>query len=341
MKLALTGGGTLGHVLPALRIYEEMLEKGCITDAFYIGSKKERERNAVISEGLRFYAISTGKLRRYFSLRNFTDIFKICAGFLSSLRIMIKEKPDVLFSKGGYVSVPVVLASHLLGVRTVIHESDFSMGLANRIASRFADHVCLGFDSPLSDGKKFVFTGNPVRKDIQLAEKENTEKDSRLILVIGGSQGAEEINSLVYSNLEALCSRYEIVHQCGAHGDFSLRHENYSQHEFLGPELAMLMKRAQVVVSRAGANSLNEICCLSKASLLVPLRTASRGDQVENARFMESRGAACVLHEGEDFVEKIAHLMDDEEVNSRMGRCAHEQYIPDAAARISCLVNGE
>ena len=187
MKLAFTGGGTLGHVLPALAVWDAVRALDSSAEAFYIGGRGERERKAVEDRGLRCFSISTGKLRRYFSLRNFTDIFRIVAGFFQTLSILRRERPDVLFSKGGYVSVPVVLAARFLGIRTVSHESDLSLGLANRINARFSDIVCLGFDSSLVDGRKYIHTGNPLRPDIRRLVGLKGEEEEGLILVLGGS----------------------------------------------------------------------------------------------------------------------------------------------------------
>ena len=218
MKIAFTGGGTLGHVIPALSVYDELVSRYGSFDSFYIGSKKKSEAEYVKGHGLRFYPVSTGKLRRYFSLENFTDIFRVCAGFFQSLGILRREKPDVLFSKGGFVSVPVCLAASILGIKLVTHESDCSMGLANRINSRFADIVCLGFDSTAIEGKKYIYTGNPVRHEIVSIAHEDIPVSEDLILVLGGSMGAAEINTLVYENLDALCLRWHVVHQAGTEG---------------------------------------------------------------------------------------------------------------------------
>lgn len=338
MKIAFTGGGTLGHVIPALSVYQELKEQMNDLDAFYIGSRKENEAEYVRAHGLRFYPVSTGKLRRYFSSENFTDVFRIAAGFFQSLSILRKEEPDVLFSKGGYVSVPVCLAAAALKIRIVIHESDCSMGLANRICSHFAGIVCLGFDSTLADGKKYIYTGNPVRREIAFLSHQDIPQSPDLILVLGGSTGAGEINSLVYEHLDELCPRWHVVHQAGKQGDFSIRRENYEQREFIGEDLPLIMKKARLVISRSGANTVSELCTLGKASLLVPLgREGSRGDQIENASWLEERGAALVLRDKAGFLEKVSHLMDD---NTVTGQNAYKLKKEDAAASIASLVKG-
>ena len=338
MKLAFTGGGTLGHVLPALAVWDAVRSLDSSAEAFYIGGRGERERKAVEDRGLRCFSISTGKLRRYFSLRNFTDIFRIIMGFFQALSILRRERPQVLFSKGGYVSVPVVLAARMLGIRTVSHESDLTLGLANRINARFSHIVCLGFDSSLVDGRKYIHTGNPLRQDIRRLVGLKGEEEEGLILVLGGSMGARQVNALVESSLDALCPPFHIVHQCGRGSGQGPVHPGYERYEYIDSQLPDLMSRAQLVVSRAGAGAIGEIEALGKASLLIPLASASRGDQVENAAWMEERGAAEVLHEGEDFVAKVRQLMLDDSRRRKLARRARELCVPDAASLIAGLL---
>ena len=337
MKIALTGGGTLGHVLPALSLSDEIVK---IQDAdfLYIGSCNKKEAEAVEKKGIRFYAISTGKLRRYFSLKNLTDVARVFKGYLSAKRILKRERPDVLFSKGGFVSVPVVVAAHSLKIPVVTHESDFSLGLANRINARFASFVCLGFDTKLVDGKKYIYTGNPLRRDILEIRDKKIEVEKDLILVLGGSQGSAEVNNLVYANLNELCPKYRIIHQCGRQGDFSIRCDNYSQREFIGDELPQLMKRAKVIVSRSGAGAVGEICALGKCSLLVPLASATRGDQVENAACLEERGAAKVLREATDFAGVLSFLMENDKIRESIENEAFKLAALDAGGRIAEIV---
>lgn len=338
MKVALTGGGTLGHVIPALSVYDELRRMDDGLEAFFIGGDSERERRIVEDRNIPFHAISTGKLRRYFSLRNLTDMLRVIKGYVQARRILREQRPDVLFSKGGFVSVPVVAAASSLGIRIVTHESDFSMGLANRLNARHADVVCLSFDSPLVDGVKYVLTGNPVRSDVLALSKDNVEQERDLILVLGGSQGASEINDLIYSNLDRLCPRYRVVHQCGGHGDMSKSAEGYEQREFIDRELAGLMARSRLVISRAGANAIAEICALGKCSLLIPLRHASRGDQVENALHMERKGACMVYAQTDDFMKTVVSLMEDDDLNAGIALAASKEGHADAARRIAGIL---
>lgn len=335
MKVVLTGGGTLGHVIPALSVAAALRAADKDIRLIYIGSRKENERRCVEEKGITFHSISSGKLRRYFSLENFSDLFRILSGFTQALRILRRERPDVVFSKGGYVSVPVVLAAHVLGIPSVTHESDRTLGLANRINARYCDKVCLGFDTVKGD--KYVYTGNPVREDILTAEASLQERP--LILVLGGSQGAVEINNLVYRNLEALTALGDVFHQAGAKGDFSLVKSNYKQVEFISEALPSLMKSASLVISRSGANAITELMAAEAVMLLIPLRrNASRGDQLENAAYLEKEGAALVLESEEEFLPLAERLLEDEELRSRLRKNCRRLFRGDAAERIASII---
>ncbi len=339
MKIALTGGGTLGHVIPALSVAEELGKLSPESSFFYIGSRKELEKEKVEEKGITFFPISSGKLRRYFSFENFLDFFRVFIGFFSSLRILRRERPDVLFSKGGYVSVPVVAAAHFLGIRCVTHESDRSLGLANRLNARYCDMVCLGFENKELDTSKYVYTGNPVRSDLVAIKK--VEKEN-LILILGGSQGASEINNLVYENIDALCAMGKVVHQAGRLGDFSIKHENYTQLEFISSELPSLMSKARVVISRAGAGAISELMYIPAVSVLLPLGLgASRGDQIENAAFLEREKAALVLKDKKDFLALVKEAYYTEDIRRNIESNAERIAIKDAALRIAKVVLGE
>ena len=340
MKVALTGGGTLGHVIPALSVYDEIKRLDPSVEAFFIGGIFDRERMVVERTGLCFLPISTGKLRRYFTPKNISDMLRVVKGYFQARRILAERRPDVLFSKGGFVSVPVVAAASSLGIRIVTHESDFSMGLANRLNARLSDVVCLSFSSDKVDGLRYVLTGNPVRRDVAALAGRHVEQERDLVLVLGGSQGASQINDLVYSGLERLCPRYSVVHQCGSHGDMTRSAVRYRQVEFIDEELPDLMARARVVVSRAGANAIAEICTLGKCSLLVPLTHATRGDQVENAASLESRGACRVYRDGDDFVDLVVSLMEDDALNEGISKAAIAEGRGDAAGHIARIVLG-
>ncbi len=312
MKIALTGGGTLGHVIPALTVMEKIREMDPSADFLYIGSRKENEKSQVLSHNVRFYPVSSGKLRRYFSLENLTDVFRIVSGFLQARSVLKRERPDVLFSKGGFVSVPVVAAAHTLGIRCITHESDMTLGLANRINAKFCDKVCLGFESSVYKGEKYVFTGNPVRCEFLGIKREKGTR--RLLLVLGGSQGAVEINNMIYENLDEILKLCDVYHQAGPYGDFSISRDGYTQVEFIGDELPSLFARATLCVSRAGAGALSELAGANVPMFLIPLgRGASRGDQIDNASYAEKLGKAWVMKETPSFISQLSDILKDDE----------------------------
>ena len=332
MKVALTGGGTLGHVIPTLSVASAIKRADSSASFFYIGSVKENEKKTVEREGIFYYRIKTGKLRRYFSFENFIDLFRLLHGFISALIILKKEKPDVLFSKGGYVSVPVVLAAHLLKIPAVTHESDFSLGLANKINAKFCDFVCLGFN--LNKGGKYIFTGNPIREAFKEVKVDKNIKP--FILILGGSQGAKSLNEMVYRNLDELLKIGSVYHQAGKTGDFSLVREGYKQVEFISDELPFLIKNASLIISRAGANAITEFLSVGALIVLVPLSTnQSRGDQVENASYLEKEGGALVVRSEGEFILKVKEaLLKKDELKKR----SKELFVDNAADAIAKVV---
>lgn len=331
MKICYTGGGTAGHIIPALVVADELRSEltadGISCDAFWIGSKEEKEQALIRGSGIRCYGIPCGKLRRYFSFRNFTDLFRILGGILRSLVILAKERPDILFSKGGFVSVPPVVAAWLLRIPSVTHESDASVGLATRINARFVSKVCVS-STQAAEGlpdryrEKVSVTGNPVRTDILAADPEKGRtlfgvgSEEPLLLVLGGSLGALQINELVWENLDGLCSEAFVVHQTGEKTWRKVEHDRYRCVPYLNEELPDLLAAATVVVSRAGAGALSELVALKKPMLLLPLGTgASRGDQILNAERLVREGAAEVLYQEEAsprlFLDRSLELLKD------------------------------
>ena len=323
-----TGGGTGGHIYPGLAVADELkafaarnqknLEIG------WIGCSKGMDKNIVEKAcgpdgnptANYFFGIPSGKLRRYFSLRNFSDLFRIAGGFFAAFHLFKKYKPAVLFSKGGFVSVPPCLAAHLLGIPVFTHECDFTLGLANRINFKSADCMFVSYDETKkrlsqADQKRVIVTGNPVRPVFyQTDAKKGREflgiKDSKkpVLLVLGGSSGAKQINELVYDNIDFLCSNFVVVHQTGlvnADDDKSQKiaekySESYKPYNFIYKEMPDVVSCADVILSRAGANSIWEAAVLLKPMVLVPLcGSGTRGDQVDNALFFKERGAAEVL----------------------------------------------
>ena len=304
---------------------------------FYIGSEKENERALVNKRGIKYYPIKTGKLRRYFSLKNLIDCFLILIGFFQSLIILRRERPNVLFSKGGFVSVPPVIAAHLLKIRCITHESDRSMGLANKINSRFCEHVCLGFDNESLKPPKYIYTGNPIRADIKNIVKEKGER--KLILVLGGSQGAVEINELIYQNIDKLLEYADVYHQAGRYLDKSVKRDGYQQVEFIGSEFPLVLSKATMVISRSGANTLSELISVHTPMYLIPLSlNASRGDQIENSKWAEEKGCAIVMKDKKDFLTDICYIISNDEVLDKMEEAAIKMAEKDGCKEICKVI---
>jgi len=322
-KIVLTGGGTAGHVSPNLALIPALTADNW--EIFYIGSSNGLEKQLVAEVGLPYYGISSGKLRRYFSWQNFIDPFKVIKGIFDAYGAIAKIKPQVVFSKGGFVTVPVILASWLQRIPVIIHESDFSSGLANRLSLPFATKVCVTFPETAKNlakyGSKVQHTGLPIRPDIRNGKADRGRAfcgiygDLPVLFVVGGSTGSAKINLAVRSILDILTQKYQVVHACGkGHLDPNLKdYPRYCQFEYLGMELADVLAMADLVVSRSGANAIFEFLTLRKPNLLIPLsKLSSRGDQILNAKSFQSRGYSAVLFEedltSESLLNEIADL---------------------------------
>ncbi len=320
----MAGGGSAGHITPNIALLEELVGRVPKLDILYVGSKKGLEHGLISQKGWPFKAISCGKLRRYFSLENFLDFFRSWLGLLQSLWIIWRFKPDVIFCKGGYVSLPVAVAGGLLRKAVVIHESDLEMGLANKIASRFARVICVSFSETLErrkSDKRVVLTGNPVRAELFEGDTKRGYKfcgfssDKKVLLVMGGSQGAVAINGLIERHLDELLKRYQVIHICGKGNveDVSPR-DGYFIAGYLGEELRDIYAICDLVVGRAGANSLAEFEALGIPAILIPLVAGSRGDQIKNAESFVKHNPGLVLEEKEikadsfDLIGKIDKL---------------------------------
>ena len=305
-RIILTGGGTAGHVTPNIALLPRLKELGY--DIQYIGSYTGIEKELIEPFGIPYHGISSGKLRRYFSVQNFTDPFRVLKGFREAHKLIRQLKPDVIFSKGGFVSVPVVLAGKRCKVPVIIHESDMTPGLANKIAIPSAAKVCCNFPETLKslpEGKA-VLTGSPIRQELLSGNKIaamdmcHFTSDKPVILVIGGSLGAVAVNNAVREALPELLKDFQIIHLCGkGKMDESLKDvEGYCLFEYIKNELRNLFALADIVISRAGANAICELLALHKPNLLIPLSAnASRGDQILNARSFERQGFSLVLEE--------------------------------------------
>lgn len=305
-KIILTGGGTAGHVTPNLALLPSLRERGY--EIHYIGSYNGIERKLIEGAGIPYDGISSGKLRRYFDIKNFSDPFRVIKGCAEARRLMKKYRPDVVFSKGGFVAVPVVLAAKHYKVPTIIHESDMTPGLANKICIPSAAKVCCNFPETLKylPEDKAVLTGSPIRKELlegdRLTGLQYTSLSAAkpVILVIGGSLGAVAVNNAVRSLLPRLLKTYQVIHICGKGNlDESLiGRVGYVQYEYVDAPLRHLFAAADLILSRAGANSICEILALQKPNVLIPLSAAaSRGDQILNARSFEKQGFSAVLEE--------------------------------------------
>ncbi|WP_368863325.1 undecaprenyldiphospho-muramoylpentapeptide beta-N-acetylglucosaminyltransferase [Staphylococcus hominis] len=306
-KIAFTGGGTVGHVSVNLSLIPTALEKG--HQVFYIGSKNGIEREMLESQisNIKYYPISSGKLRRYLSFENAKDVFKVLKGILDARRVLKKEKPDLLFSKGGFVSVPVVIAARSLNIPTIIHESDLTPGLANKISLKFSKKIYTTFEDTLKylPKDKADFVGATIREDLKEGNQQKGyeitgfDSDKKVLLVMGGSLGSKKLNDIIRENLEALLHDYQIIHLTG-HGlvDESYKQKGYIQYEFVKEELTHLLSITDTVVSRAGSNAIYEFLTLRIPMLLIPLGLdQSRGDQIDNAKYFESKGYGKMIPE--------------------------------------------
>lgn len=307
-KIIMTGGGSAGHVTPNLALIPRLKEEGF--DIKYIGSKDGIEKEIIKNANIPYFEISSGKLRRYFDMKNFTDPFKVVKGVFQALKVLSKEKPDVIFSKGGFVTVPVVMAASLKKIPVVSHESDLTPGLANKLAAPFCDKLCVTFPESLKfvKGDKGIVTGTPIRKDLLQGNKIQGKKicgfndDKKVLLVIGGSLGSKVINESIRKCIDELLKEFNIVHICGkGNMDVSFKDKKgYFQVEYVSEELPHLMALSDLVISRAGANTIFELLALKKLNILIPLsKKASRGDQVLNAESFSNAGYSKVIEEEE------------------------------------------
>ena len=307
-RIILTGGGTAGHVTPNIALLPRLKELQY--DIHYIGSYNGIEKELIEPFGIPYHGISSGKLRRYFSLQNFTDPFRVIKGFSEAKKLIKLLEPDVIFSKGGFVSVPVVIAGKKCKVPAIIHESDMTPGLANKLSIPSAAKVCCNFPETvkLLPADKAVLTGSPIRQELLSGSKSKAieftglTSDKPVILIIGGSLGAAAVNQAVRNVLPELLKDFQVIHLCGKNKlDTSLQGvKGYVQYEYIKDELKDLFALTDIVISRAGANAICELLALHKPNLLIPLSaSASRGDQILNARSFERQGFSMVLEEEE------------------------------------------
>ncbi len=347
-KIILTGGGTAGHVTPNIALLPRLQELGY--EIAYIGSYNGIEKGLIEAAHIPYYGISSGKLRRYFDLKNFSDPMKVLKGYAQARSLMHRLKPDIVFSKGGFVSVPVVLAAKHARIPVIIHESDITPGLANRLAIPSASKVCCNFPETLEhlpEGKAVV-TGSPIRRELFHGDREKAyaytgfTQDKPVILIIGGSLGSQVINEAVRGLLPTLLKTYQIIHLCGKGNLDPTLHNTtgYVQYEYVTDELTDLFALSDLVISRAGANAICELKALCKPNILIPLsRAASRGDQILNAGSFQKQGFSYVIEEeeltGETLLNGISSVWENRESYIRAMR---ESEKTDAINAITGLI---
>ncbi len=305
-KIVLTGGGTAGHVTPNIALIPRLEALGY--EISYIGSYEGIEKKLISDYGIPYYGVSTGKFRRYFDPKNFSDPFRVLKGCSQAKKLLRQLQPDVIFSKGGFVSVPVIKAAAKLKIPCIIHESDLTPGLANRICIPSASKICCNFPETLKylpEGKA-ILTGSPVREELMHGDREAAfrlcgfDNSRPVIMVMGGSQGANAINKVVREALPRILPDFQVIHICGSEkvDNLMLSTPGYKQFEYVRSELKDLFAITDLVISRAGANAICELLALRIPNLLIPLpASVSRGDQLLNAASFESQGYSTVLQE--------------------------------------------
>ncbi|MDR1178164.1 MAG: UDP-N-acetylglucosamine--N-acetylmuramyl-(pentapeptide) pyrophosphoryl-undecaprenol N-acetylglucosamine transferase [Spirochaetaceae bacterium] len=365
LTIALTGGGTGGHIYPGIAVAEALVTPGAAESApenggtssaasgirvFWIGSRNGMDRSIVEEAGILFYGVSAGKLRRYLSFKNVLDMFRVLSGFFASRRILKKERPAALFSKGGFVSVAPCAAARSLGIPVFTHESDLSPGLATRINARFARMIFTAYGETARRLGKYAsrvkVSGNPVRGVFFRACRETgraflgLSDEKPVLLVLGGSQGALEINELVAAWLPGLVSRFTVVHQTGSKWEAPAATESYRPCRYLNREMPHVLAASDLVLGRSGAGTLWECAVLGRPMVLIPLRgRGTRGDQVENAEVFRKAGAAVVLAPEElrngQGLSRVLALADDAGKLAAMAACSREMGRTDAASCIA------
>lgn len=354
-KIVLTGGGTAGHVTPNIALLPRLKELGY--EVSYIGSYDGIEKKLIADFEIPYYGIATGKLRRYLDIKNLTDPFRVIKGFGEARKYLKRINPDIVFSKGGFVSVPVIRAAATLHIPCIIHESDMTPGLANKLCIPAAKKVCCNFPETVSllPKDKAVLTGSPIREELARGDKIAAldicgfTANKPVILVIGGSLGAASINQAVRDALPKLLADFQVIHICGKEkiDNMLLHTEGYIQFEYVKAELKDLFALADVVISRAGANSICELLALKKPNLLIPLpATSSRGDQILNAKSFEAQGYSMVINDDDLspdlLVEKITELYFTRQTFlDAMGKSHQLGAISTITGLIEEIVNGK
>lgn len=307
-KIALTGGGTAGHVTPNIALIPELKKRNF--DIIYIGMKDGVEKEICERHSIIFYGVTCDKLRRYLDIKNLKMPINVIKGIIEAKQILKREKVDIIFSKGGFVGLPVVIAAKSLGIPVVSHESDLTLGLANKLSVPFANVICTNFEETAKTIKnnKGIYTGCPIRNELFNGNAEKGKNflgfknDKPILFVIGGSLGSVKVNNIIRENLDEILKTFNVAHGCGkGKMDPSIKNiDGYKQYELIKDELADVYAAADVVVSRAGANVIFELMALNKVNLLIPLGlNASRGDQILNAKLFKKKQWSEIMLEDE------------------------------------------
>jgi UDP-N-acetylglucosamine--N-acetylmuramyl-(pentapeptide) pyrophosphoryl-undecaprenol N-acetylglucosamine transferase len=363
MKIVLTGGGTGGHLIPLIAVKRKIQEKEPEAEFLFMGPLGEMEKRFMEPEGIAMKKVMSGKMRRYFSLRNFSDMFKIPIGIIQALWHLLVYMPDAIFSKGGYASIPVVVAGWMYRIPILIHESDAKPGLANSMLAKFAERVAVSYSQAEINfpADQVVLTGNPVRADIADGDANkgkqlfNIINDKKIIFVWGGSQGAELINSYVVEILPVLLRNYNVIHQTGEKnfenvtrmaGELGIKagREGYYPTPFIKEELKDILAASDLVISRAGSNSISEIAANKKPAIIIPLESSANGHQRMNAYAVAKVGGCVVLEEGNlgenMLLGEIDKIMNKEELRNVLSLKIQAFHHPNATEKIALGVVG-
>ncbi|HCP08909.1 MAG TPA: undecaprenyldiphospho-muramoylpentapeptide beta-N-acetylglucosaminyltransferase [Candidatus Moranbacteria bacterium] len=360
MRIVLTGGGTGGHIVPLVTVAKKLKEKAeeAETDFLFIGPKGKLEEELMAQAGIPTKSVQVGKMRRYFSMHNFVDMIRLPIGFIQALWHLLVYMPDAIFSKGGYASIPVVLAGWLYRIPILIHESDSIPGMTNDILGKFAARVAVSYEEAEKNfaASQVVLTGNPVREDINKGDVSSARQrfglteSKKVIFVYGGSQGAQSVNDKLLNILPELLSKYQVVHQTGTENyegvvrkaaelGIKAGREGYHPTGFVGEELKDILAVSDLVITRAGANSLSEVAANGKPAIVIPLENSASNHQKMNAYSIARKGGCVVLEEnnlGENMlIGKIGEMMDDETLRSQLSANIKNFYHPDAAEKIA------
>ncbi len=358
MRIVLTGGGTGGHIIPLITVAKKIKEKAADAEFVFIGPKGKLEKQLMDEAGIPAKNVLAGKLRRYFSLHYIFDPLKVFIGILQSMWHLLLYMPDAIFSKGGYASVPVVLAGWLYRIPILIHESDSVPGTTNDLLGKFADRVAVSYEDAQKDfpASQVVLTGNPLREDINHGDAAQARRifslieERKTIFIYGGSQGAQIINEQIVRILPELLRQYQIIHQTGENnlkntehmaGELGIKagHGGYHAIAFVREELKDILAAADLVISRAGANSISEIAANGKPSILIPLENSANDHQKMNAYSIAKHGGCIVLEESNlrenMLLSRIEEIMSSPELRQKLGENIKYFYHADAAEKIA------